>query len=212
MNTKVDIFLTNTEIWQNELTELRRIVLDCGLTEDFKWNQPCYTYNKKNIVILSAFKNYCAVAFFKGVLLKDTEGIMFKHGEHSQTSRSIKYTDVQQILKQEQVIKAYLFEAVEIEKAGLKVEFKKTEDYEIPEELQIKFDENPKLEKAFKALTPGRQRAYLLHFSQAKQSQTRILRIDKYTGRILSGKGINDCVCGHSKRMPNCDGSHKLFK
>jgi uncharacterized protein YdeI (YjbR/CyaY-like superfamily) len=212
MNPQVDDFLDNTPNWQVELTELRRIALECDLKEEFKWRQPCYTYNKKNIVILSGFKDYCAIGFFKGSLLKDTDNILYTHGENSQSSRSIQFRNLKEITEKEQIIKAYIFEAVEIEKAGLNVQYKKLEDYEVPKELEQKFREDLNFETAFKALTPGRQKAYILHFSQAIQSKTRIARIEKFTQRILMGKGFNDCVCGHSKRMPNCDGSHKQFQ
>ena len=211
MDPEVDEYLAELSKWQDELNELRRISLECGLREEFKWKQPCYSYNKKNIFLLSGFKNFCSISFFKGALLNDKEGILYKHGENSQSSRSIRFTNIEQIFKSEQLIKANIFEAIEIEKAGLNVEYKRIEEYEIPEELRQKFEENTKLESAFKSLTPGRQKGYIIYFSQAKQSKTRVSRIEKYMLRILSGKGLNDCLCGHSKRMPICDGSHKYL-
>ncbi len=177
--------------WPNELRELRRIVLECGLTEEYKWSQPCYTYQGNNVVIVTAFKNHAALAFFKGTLLRDSEKILVSPGENSQASRYAKFTDVKEVLAQEEILKAYLFEAIEVEKAGLKVAFKKTPE-PIPEELEQKFSEMPELKAAFKALTPGRQRGYILHFTQPKQSKTRVSRIEKLTNKILSGKGFHD--------------------
>lgn len=177
--------------WQEELVQLRRIVLDCGLTEALKWSVPCYTFQQKNILLVSAFKEFCALSFFKGVLLKDTEDILSKPGENSQSSRLLRFTNVQEVIAQEPIIKAYIHEAIEVEKAGLKVKFKKNPE-PIPEELQQKLDENPALKTAFEALTPGRQRGYILYFSGAKQSKTRAARVEKYTQKILEGKGFHD--------------------
>lgn len=212
MNPKVDEYLSKAKKWQKELTKLRKIVLDCGLNEELKWRQPCYTFNHKNILIISAFKEYCALNIFNGALLKDTDHILVKPGENTQSGRQIRFTSLQQFIDLEPVLKAYIYEAIEVEKAGLKVKLKKTSDYTIPEELQSKFIENSNLQSAFDSLTPGRQRAYLIYFSAAKQSKTRESRIEKYIPRILDGKGINDCVCGLSKRFPVCDGSHKFIK
>ena len=209
MNQKVDTYLEKVGIWQNELTLLRRIVLDCGLTEDFKWMHPCYTHQKKNIVILQEFKNFCAIMFQKGALLHDSEGILIKISEHVQAARQIRFTSIEEIEKLEPTIKAYVYEALEVEKAGLQVKMKKTSEFEVPGELKQIFIEDPAFESAFKNLTPGRQRGYLLHFSQPKQSKTRLLRIQNTMDRIAMGKGLRDCICGQSKRMPNCDGSHK---
>lgn len=192
MNPKVDAYLSEVKKWQAELEKLRTILLDCGLTEKFKWGVPCYTFQKNNVALLGEFKDSCVISFFKGALLNDAENILVKPGENTQAARVIRFTDAREIARLETVLKTYIFEAVEVEKAGLKVDFKKTEEFALPEELQNKFDENPALKKAFYALTPGRQRAYLLHFSQPKQSQTRTSRIEKYTRQILSGKGLND--------------------
>jgi uncharacterized protein YdeI (YjbR/CyaY-like superfamily) len=178
--------------WEIELVQLRRIILDSGLTEEYKWSQPCYTFQKKNILIMTAFKEYCALNFFKGALLKDIRGILIKPGENTQSGRQIRFTSVKEIRKLEPVLKAYILEAIEVEKKGLKVELKNSTDYKIPDELQKKFEENPKLKSAFEKLTPGRQRAYILYFTQPKQSKTRESRIEKYIPKILSGKGLLD--------------------
>ncbi|MCA0366217.1 MAG: YdeI/OmpD-associated family protein [Bacteroidetes bacterium] len=178
--------------WQNELKTLRRIVRECGLVEDFKWMHPCYTYNGKNIVLIHNFNNYCALLFPKGVLLKDPENILIQQTENSQTARQIRFENISQITAHEASIKAYIFEAIEVEKAGIKVELKKTSDFDLPEELQSKFENDPAFKKAFYDLTPGRQRGYILHFSQPKQSSTREARIEKNIANIMNGKGIND--------------------
>jgi uncharacterized protein YdeI (YjbR/CyaY-like superfamily) len=209
MNPKVDLYFENLEKWKPELEKLRMILLDCMLTEELKWGSPCYSFQKKNLILIGGFKDNCVISFIKGALLSDTKGILSKPGENSQSSRIIRFTNVKEISKLESTIKAYIFESIENEKAGLKVELKKTTEYEFPEELEAKFKKNAALKKAFSALTPGRQRGYLLFFTAAKQSETRTTRIEKYTDRILKGIGINDCVCGLSKKMPSCDGSHK---
>lgn len=178
--------------WQPELKLLRSIVLECGLQEELKWGVPCYTWQGHNILIVAAFKAYASISFFKGSLLSDTAGLLVSPGENSQASRLIKYTDARTISKQKADLKAYIFEAIEVEKAGLKVEYKKVAEYPVPEEFQQKLDQLPKLKKAFEALTPGRQRAYLLHFGGAKQSQTRAARVEKWIPNILSGKGFNE--------------------
>ena len=177
--------------WQPELKALRRIVLECGLKEEVKWGVPCYTFQDSNIAMVSAFKEYCSLSFFKGVLLSDKDGFLEKQGENSQSARIIKFYNAQEILKNEAKIKALVFEAIELEKAGLKVEFKKNPE-PIPEELQQKLDEDPVFKAAFEALTPGRQRGYIIHFSQSKQSNTRISRIEKCTPKILNGEGMHD--------------------
>ncbi|MEZ4992866.1 MAG: YdeI/OmpD-associated family protein [Saprospiraceae bacterium] len=177
--------------WEEELTRLRDIILDCGLTEELKWGVPCYTFQESNILIMSAFKEYCAVSFFKGVLLQDAAGILDKPGENSKAARLIRFTDVQQIVDLETTIKEYIYEAVEVEKAGLKVAFKKNPE-PIPEELEKKLDEDPALRSAFEALTPGRQRGYILYFSQPKQAKTREARIEKYIPKIFEGRGFHD--------------------
>lgn len=206
MNPKVDAYLAvgcgrcplmNTpeckvHNWTEELETLREIVLECGLTEELKWSVPCYTFEGNNIAIVSAFKEYCAISFFKGVLLKDGNGILSKQGENSQSGRLVKFTDVRQIIEKESILKEYIREAVEIEKAGLKVEYKNVSEYEIPDELQNKLNQNEAFKNAFNALTPGRQKGYILHFSQPKQSKTRESRIEKSMPRIFLGKGLNE--------------------
>lgn len=205
MNPKVDQYLLDgcgrcslggtpeckVHSWQNELKQLRRIVLDCGLTEELKWKVPCYTYQGQNVLLVSAFKDYACISFFKGSIMKDAHATLEKPGENSQAVRFLKFTDATRIVKMESTIKTYIFEAIEIEKAGLKVKFKKSPE-PIPEELLVKFKVNPELKNAFEALTPGRQRGYILYFSGAKQSATRTARIEKYSGSILKGKGLHD--------------------
>ncbi|WP_242218586.1 DUF1801 domain-containing protein [Bacillus cereus group sp. BfR-BA-01380] len=209
MNPKVDEFLKAAKKWKEEYEKLRNIVLDCELTEEFKWMHPCYTFEKKNIVLIHGFKEYCALSFHKGALLQDTHGILIQQTENVQAGRQIRFTNVQEIVEMETILKAYIYEAIEVEKAGLEVKKKEHKEFIIPEELQNKFDEMPTFKTAFESLTPGRQRAYILYFSQAKQSKTRESRVEKYTQRILDGKGLNDCTCGLSQKQPNCDGSHK---
>ncbi len=211
MNSKVDEFISNAKKWQPEIGQLRLLLLDCGLTEEFKWCTPCYSFQGNNVVLIGSFKEYCALSFFKGILLQDTDGILSKPGENSQAVRFFKFMNLQEIQELEPIIKNYIYEAIELEKAGLKVIFKSNTELELVEELQIALDKNPSLKTAFKALTPGRQRAYNLYFSAPKQSKTRENRIENYISRILDGKGINDCTCGLSKKMPNCDGSHKYI-
>lgn len=208
MNPKVDAFLTKAKKWQEEMETLRMLVLNCGLTEELKWGVPCYTFQKNNIVLIHGFKEYCALLFIKGSLLHDTDGILIRQTENVQAGRQIRFSSAEEIVKMEAVLKAYIYEAIEVEKAGLKVEFNKDPE-PIPEELQILLNQNAVLKTAFESLTPGRQRAYTFHFAQAKQSKTRISRIENCIPRILKGKGLNDCICGLSKKMPNCDGSHK---
>ena len=212
MNPKVDNYLSNIKNWKEEMEQLREIVLSCNLNEELKWGVPCYMHQKSNIVLIHAFKNYCALLFLKGVLLQDEKGILIRQTANVQSGSQIRFTDLKEIVKMKATLKAYIFEAVEVEKAGLKVEHKKTEDFPVPEEFQNKLNNTPPLKKAFYALTPGRQRAYLLYFAGAKQSKTREFRIESYTQRILNGIGFNDCVCGLSKKMPSCDGSHKYLK
>ncbi len=191
-NPKVDAFIENEQKWRSEFEELREIVLDCDLTEGLKWGVPCYTVDSKNVVLIHGFKDYCAILFVKGALLKDTKGILIQQTENVQAGRQIRFTGVEEIAATEAALKDYIREAVEIEKAGLEVDFKKNTEYTIPEELQSKFSENPALKMAFEALTPGRQRAYMLHFSQPKQAKTREARVEKYAPQILAGKGLND--------------------
>lgn len=211
-NPNVDPYFRDARRRQGELQELRRIVLACGLTEELKWRAPCYTVDGRNIVLIGALKEFCTLSFFKGALLKDAQGLLERPGPNTQAARIVKFTDVRDIVKQEAVLKAYVREAVVAERAGLKVETKPDAQPELPAELVAKFDESPPLRKAFNALTPGRQRAYLMHFAAAKQSKTRTARIDKYAARILAGKGIHDCVCGHTRKPPGCDGSHKNYQ
>ncbi|MDD4971115.1 MAG: YdeI family protein [Paludibacter sp.] len=192
MNPKVDFFFNKAEKWQEEFVTLRKIILDCGLTEELKWGVPCYTFQKSNIVLIHGFKEYCAILFVKGVLLQDTKGILIQQTENVQAGRQVRFTNVREIIELEPTLKAYVFEAIEVEKAGLEVSYKKVAEYNVPEEFQQKLDEIPALKSAFEALTPGRQRAYLFYFSAPKQSKTRESRIDKYTEQILNGKGLDD--------------------
>ena len=191
-NPKVDEFIQKSKEWQEEFEKLRTVLLDCQLTEELKWGKPCYTFEKKNIVIIQGFKDYCALLFVKGALLRDTNGILIQQTETVQAARQIRFKSFSEIAAMEPILKAYAHEAVEVEKAGLKVEFKQTSEYKIPEEFQKKLDEIPALKSAFEALTPGRQRAYLLYFSQPKQSKTREARVEKSIPQILNGRGLND--------------------
>lgn len=192
MNPKVEFFFSKSKKWPEEYDKLRMIVLDCELTEELKWGVPCYTFQQKNIVLIHGFKEYCAILFIKGALLQDANGILIQQTEKVQAGRQIRFTNVQEIAEMESVLKAYIHEAIEVEKAGLKVDFKKNEEVTIPEELQTKFNEIPALETAFGALTPGRQRAYIHYFSEAKQTKTRESRVEKCIPKILGGKGLND--------------------
>jgi uncharacterized protein YdeI (YjbR/CyaY-like superfamily) len=192
MNPRVDFYFTKAKSWQEEIRKLRAIVLDCQLNEELKWGSPCYTFQKANIVLIHTFKDYCAFLFFKGALLKDTDGILIRQTENVQAARQIRFTDVKQIVKMKPRLKAYIFQAIEVEKAGLKVNLKKNTDLVFPEEFQMKLNKNRALKKAFEALTPGRQRAYNLYFSAAKQTKTRESRVEKCMKKILDGKGLND--------------------
>ena len=192
MNPKVDWFFDKPTQWQEEYEKLRLICLDCGLTEDLKWGQPCYTLNNANIVLIHGFKEYCALLLFKGALLNDPNGILVQQTENVQLPRQIRFTSAEEIVKLEPVLKAYIHNAIEVEKAGLKVELKKTKDFAVPEEFQTKLDGSPLLKAAFEALTPGRQRNYLFHFSKPKLSKTREERVEKAIPLILSGKGLDD--------------------
>lgn len=212
MNPKVDKYLEHLNKWQKELSYLRELILDCGLTEEYKWMHPCYTYQEANILLIHEFKDYCAILFHKGALLNDAKKILIQQTKNTQSARQIRFTDVSEIEELKETIKAYIYEAIEVEKAGLEIEKKKTADFEVVEELKLKFKENPDFESAFKNLTEGRQRGYLLHFSQSKQAKTRISRIEKNAKRIFRGYGLHDCTCGLSKRKPNCDGSHKQLE
>ena len=192
MNPIVDFYFSKTKKWQDELAQLRTIVLDCQLVEVLKWGCPCYTFEGSNIVLIHVFKEYCALLFFKGALLKDSNGILIQQTENVQAARQIRFANVQEIVEMETILKAYIFEAVEVEESGLKVALKKTTEFTIAEEFQTKLDENSALKAAFYALTPGRQRAYMLHFSAPKQSKTRESRILTCMPQILDGKGLND--------------------
>ena len=191
-NPKVDFFFSKAEKWQQEFEKLRIIILDCGLTEELKWGVPCYTFQKKNILLIHGFKEYCAILFVKGALLKDDKGILIAQTENVQAARQIRFTNVREIVEMKTTLKAYIHEAVESEIAGLKVNYKKAAEFTMPEEFISKLEGVPGLQDAFEALTPGRQRAYILYFSAPKQSKTRTSRVEKYTQQILNGKGLND--------------------
>ncbi|QIL41095.1 hypothetical protein G7074_18580 [Pedobacter sp. HDW13] len=192
MNPKVDFYFNNAKNWQTATEQLRTIALDCGLTEELKWGCPCYTYQQNNIVLIHDFKEYCAFLFFKGALLSDPNGILVQQTENVQSARQIRFTKALEIAEMRATLKNYIYEAIEVEKAGLKVEFKKTGDFAIPAEFQHKLDSIPDLKAAFEALTPGRQRGYLFYFSQAKQAKTREARVEKYMPQIMNGKGLDD--------------------
>ncbi len=192
MNPKVDFFFTKAKKWQEEFEKLRMILLDCGLTEELRWGCPCYTFQKSNVVLMHGFKEYCALLFCKGALLKDANGILIQQTENVQAARQIRFTNVREIVKIGTILKAYIYEAIEVEKAGLKVNYKKTSEFTMPEEFQTKINKNPALRSAFEALTPGRQRGYLLHFAAPKQSKTRESRIEKCIPLIFDGLGLND--------------------
>ena len=192
MNPKVDEYISKAKNWQEEYAKLRMIILDCQLTEELKWGVPCYTFQKSNIVLIHGFKEYCAILFIKGALLKDSHGILIQQTENVQAGRQVRFTGAGEIAKLEPILKAYIFEAIDVEKAGLKVDLKKNTDLVFPEEFQIKLDTIPALKAAFEALTPGRQRAYNFYFSQPKQSKTRESRVEKCIPQILDGKGLDD--------------------
>lgn len=192
MNPKVDWFFVKETKWQKEYEKLRTIILDCGLTEELKWGCPCYTYQDTNIVLIHGFKEYCAILFFKGALLNDAKGILIQQTKNVQSARQIRFTDVKEIAKMEKVVKAYVYEAIEVERAGLKVKLKKTADFKVPEEFQKRLNRSAALKKAFESLTPGRQRAYIFYFSQAKLSKTREERVEKNIPKILKGQGLDD--------------------
>ncbi|HMK24486.1 MAG TPA: YdeI family protein [Chitinophagaceae bacterium] len=192
MNPKVDWFFEKDTKWKKEYEKLRTIILDCGLDEELKWGCPCYTFEERNIVLIHGFKEYCAVLFFKGVLLGDPNGILVQQTKNVQSARQVRFTNVREIVKMEKILKTYIYEAIEVERAGLKVKLKKTSDFKTPEEFQKQLDKKPALKKAFDALTPGRQRQYIFYFSQPKQSKTRELRVEKYIKQILDGKGLGD--------------------
>lgn len=192
MNTKVDWFFNKVTKWQGEYNSLRKIALDCGLTEELKWGCPCYTFKDRNIVLIHGFKKYCALLFFKGALLKDARGILIQQTKNVQSARQIRFTNIEEIVKKQSILKTYIKEAIKVEKGGLKVPLKKTSEFTMPEEFQNILNEMPGLKKAFYGLTPGRQKGYLLYFSSAKQTKTRTARIEKYLNHIFNGKGLED--------------------
>ncbi len=192
MNPKVDWFFDKETQWQDAYKQLRTIILDCELVEELKWGQPCYTHEGRNIVLMHGFNEYCALLFPKGVLMDDPKGILIQQTENVQSARQVRFTSLQEIRNLESTLKSYIHNAIEVEKSGAKVEFKETKEFFMSEELKEKFDEMPELKQAFEALTPGRQRGYLLHFSAPKQSKTREARIEKCVPQILEGKGLND--------------------
>ena len=192
MNPKVDFYFNKAKNWQEEIRKLRMIILDCGLTEELKWGCPCYMFQKTNVVLIHVFKEYCAILFFKGTLLNDAYGILVQQTKNVQATRQIRFTNLREIVKMKTIIKAYIYEAIEVEKAGLKVNLKKTSEFITPEEFQKILNKNPALKTAFNALTPGRQRGYLLYFAAPKQSKTRESRIEKSMRQILDGKGLDD--------------------
>lgn len=192
MNPAVDFYFTKADKWQSATEQLRKVILSCGLTEELKWGSPCYTFQKSNIILIHVFKEYCAVLFFKGALLNDPDNILVQQTANVQAARQVRFTNVREVTTMARTLRAYIYEAIEIEKAGLKVTLKETEAFSIPEEFKTKLNKNHKLKKAFEALTPGRQRGYLLHFTAPKQSKTRELRIEKNIPHILAGKGLND--------------------
>jgi uncharacterized protein YdeI (YjbR/CyaY-like superfamily) len=192
MNPKVDWYFAKAKKWQEELEILRIIVLDGQLSEELKWGVPCYTFEQSNIVLIHTFKEYCALLFFKGALLKDKNSILVQQTKNVQSARQIRFTNAREILKMQPILKAYIAQAIEVEKSGLEVDFKKTTEFSVPEEFQTYLNEIPELKTAFAALTPGRQRAYLLYFSEPKQAKTRGSRVEKYMPHILNGRGLND--------------------
>jgi len=192
MNPKVDFYFSKAKQWQEEFEQLRMTILGCGLDEELKWGVPCYTFQKRNIVLIHGFKEYCAILFVKGALLKDEKRVLIRQTENTQAARQMRFTSVQEIVEMESILKAYIDEAIEVEKAGLQVNFKKASEFTVPEEFQNKLDETPALKTAFDALTPGRQRAYILYFSSPKQSKTRAARVERCMPQIFNGKGLND--------------------
>ncbi|MBP6620646.1 MAG: YdeI/OmpD-associated family protein [Leadbetterella sp.] len=211
INEKLNDFFEKDGKWHDELNELRKTVLETGLIEELKWKQPCYTLDGTNLLMVSSFKDFAFVSFLNGSLLADTENILVKPGENSQFSRLMRFYNVDEVKKLKSTLLAYIYEAIEAQKAGLKPLIVKEKVLDFPEELLEKFSSDNKFKTAFDALTPGRQRAYNIYFTGAKSSKARTSRIESYTERIMNGKGFNDCICGFSKRMPNCDGSHKYL-
>lgn len=192
MNPKVDFFFDKDSKWKDEYARLRKLILDCGLEEELKWGCPCYTFEGKNIVLIHGFKEYCALLFFKGALLQDPEGILIQQTENVQSGRQVRFATIREIARLERVLKTYIYEAIEVERAGLQVKHKTTAEFKVPEEFQVRLDKNRSLKKAFESLTPGRQRSYLFYFSQPKLAKTREARVEKYVKQILKGKGLDD--------------------
>lgn len=209
MNDKVETFFGSAESWKAEMLLFRELLLSTGLKEEYKWKHPCYTDKGKNIVIIGPFKEYCALMLFKGGMLDDPTGFLVQATGNSEATRQIRVTSTHEIKENYDLIRSYIFQAIDLERSGKKAKVKTVDELDFPEELVTKFKENNSLKAAFEALTPGRQKAYILHFAGAKQSATRVSRIERYEDRILKGKGMDDCVCGLSKKMPRCDGSHK---
>ncbi|PQO25372.1 hypothetical protein C5Y96_23820 [Blastopirellula marina] len=207
MNPNVDDYIQQHSPWQDVLSQLRKLVLSTKLSEQWKWRAPCYTLDGKNVVMIAAFKKDCVLSFFKGPLLKDPENLLTAPGENSRTFRVVRFTDAKQVTGLKSQLKFLIEQAIEVERSGQQIEAKKGPD-EFPAELTAKLKEDPKLKRAFESLTPGRQRAYVMHFAEAKQAKTRTARIEKFAPRILDGKGMNDCVCGLTNKPPGCDGSH----
>ncbi len=212
MQEKINAFFEKGTAWHECMQALRSIVLQCGLDETMKWNVPCYMHEGKNILILHGFKHYCAINFFKGALLSDKEQLLIQQTENVQEGRQIRYTEVRVIKQHTAILEAYIKEAIALEQNKIKLPLREKKSQHLPDELLQQFSNNTSLEAAFKALTPGRQRGYLLHFTEAKQSATVTKRILAAQSKILMGKGLQDCTCGLSKRMPQCDGSHKLLQ
>lgn len=212
MNPELELYFSDLGLYKPILNQLRAIVLSCGLTEEVKWKGPCYTYQGKNIVMLGNFKDNCVISFFKGSLLQDSDGFLTKPGENSNVFRIIRFKSMDDFINVEPFLKAYIFEAIEIEKSGAKLPTLDISTIEIPDELTRNFKGNEQFKMAFESLTPGRQRAYITFFSAAKNAQTRFDRIEKFKNQIMDGKGMNDCTCGLSRRMPACDGSHKILR
>lgn len=209
---EVNEYIDRLEKWKSELIKLRELILDCGLKEEYKWRNPCYTDNGKNIVIIGYTKAFCSISFLKGELLPDPHNILRKAGPNSRSGKYIPFTSLNEVNENEAAVRDYISEAINAERKGLKIDYSKDQELELPIELIEKFNKSPRFKEAFNKLTKGRQRGYLIHFSGAKQPKTRISRIEKYESRIFNGKGIFDCVCGLSKKMPNCDGSHKYLE
>ncbi|MHA8051840.1 DUF1801 domain-containing protein [Aquirufa sp. ROCK-SH2] len=209
MNPKVDQFLVQAKNWREELSVLRSILMNFPLEEEVKWGSPCYMFGKNNVIIIHGFKEYFGLLFFKGALMKDPHQLLVKPGENTQAGRQMRFKSMEELVQKEDFIKEYVLEAIELEKAGAKVILKNPSEFSIPTEFQTHLNNDNELKTAFEKLTPGRQKAYCMYFADSKQSQTRENRIEKYIPRILSGKGMTDCTCGLSKKMPACDGSHR---